>query len=90
MRSCAHAMARLTEPMRLPIGEKSTGQTCFVELQNAFAALEQTILLSKLNLDLFCSSPPVVGAQNLIPPNYNKYHSQSHRFPSCSYFCPAI
>ena len=47
-RSCADAIATVTEFMRSEIDSKATGQACFIDLQKAFDTLDHKILLEKL------------------------------------------
>ena len=46
-RSCADAIATVTEFMRSEIDSKSTGQASFIDLQKAFDTLDHKILLEK-------------------------------------------
>ena len=47
--SCAHAIAEVTDFIRGEIDKKSSGISCFIDLQKAFDSLDHGILLAKLS-----------------------------------------
>ena len=48
-RSCVHAIASVTEPMRNFIESQKMGFACFIDIQKAFDTIDHSLLMKKLH-----------------------------------------